>query len=454
MKVDYKPTIEDSALSVDEGVSDPFAVDLFSDRSFGAGTAAATAADTGTVSSDEVSWITHLPRVTATELQASAAIAALPTWFYRDLEQASTNILSRFSNTPADQIVFHLVDVRETDLSADLSGGDAVYLSFTSEPGNTVLTLALDPHFCVMIIDRVLGGAGEPPNSLRSLTTAELAVVEFLCLNLTNEVNRQLAEPLLRLRSVSELPPRVRATSASRGLVVSLRVDLGNTTGVVHASLSGESLPQLDTAQRSLLNEEDQARRYADVVPDVSLSVLVGNTDLALEDFAQLEPGDVMALERQSLRRRAGAFVGPIVVRVGAGEESLITGELINEGSRISPRDEFATSVCLQLRVNSLKFEAASRFAGRSPMPEEIEPAEPTGEANQIDNVMLTVRVELAARRLRLDELVRLRTNQILDLGCNPTDPVDLLVDERRVARGELVDLEGRLGVRITQVLG
>jgi type III secretion protein Q len=46
-----------------------------------------------------------------------------------------------------------------------------------------------------------------------------------------------------------------------------------------------------------------------------------------------------------------------------------------------------------------------------------------------------------------------LRVNQILDLGCKATDPVDLIVDGRRIARGELVDIEGRLGVRITQVL-
>lgn len=87
-------------------------------------------------------------------------------------------------------------------------------------------------------------------------------------------------------------------------------------------------------------------------------------------------------------------------------------------------------------------------------MEEEAENAEAIAEgASLIEAVMLTVRVELAARRLRLDELSRLRANQILDLGCKATDPVDLIVDGRRIARGELVDIEGRLGVRITQVL-
>ena len=77
----------------------------------------------------------------------------------------------------------------------------------------------------------------------------------------------------------------------------------------------------------------------------------------------------------------------------------------------------------------------------------------PGGEEALIDAVMVSVRVELAARRLQLDELSRLRKNQILDLGCNATDPVDLVVEGRRIASGELVDIEGRLGVRITKVL-
>ena len=67
-------------------------------------------------------------------------------------------------------------------------------------------------------------------------------------------------------------------------------------------------------------------------------------------------------------------------------------------------------------------------------------------------SLLLTVHVELAARRIRLDELAQLRPGQVIELGCKATDPVDLVTEERRVARGELVDIEGRLGVRITQV--
>jgi type III secretion system YscQ/HrcQ family protein len=71
-----------------------------------------------------------------------------------------------------------------------------------------------------------------------------------------------------------------------------------------------------------------------------------------------------------------------------------------------------------------------------------------------LDELLLTVRVELGARRISLDELARMRAGQVLELGCRATDPVELIAEDRRIARGELVDIEGRLGVRITQLLG
>ncbi len=74
--------------------------------------------------------------------------------------------------------------------------------------------------------------------------------------------------------------------------------------------------------------------------------------------------------------------------------------------------------------------------------------------AVSLDGLMITVRVELAARMLRLDEVGMLRAGQILELGCAATDLVSLSVEGHRIARGELVDIEGHLGVRLTQVLG
>ena len=50
--------------------------------------------------------------------------------------------------------------------------------------------------------------------------------------------------------------------------------------------------------------------------------------------------------------------------------------------------------------------------------------------------------------------MIRLREGQILRLPRAATDPVDLVVNGRVFARGQLVEVEGELGVRILQLAG
>lgn len=62
--------------------------------------------------------------------------------------------------------------------------------------------------------------------------------------------------------------------------------------------------------------------------------------------------------------------------------------------------------------------------------------------------------VELGRVELTADEVISLRPGQLIELGRAPTDPVDLVVDGRVLAKGELVEIEGQLGVRIQSLTG
>ena len=73
-------------------------------------------------------------------------------------------------------------------------------------------------------------------------------------------------------------------------------------------------------------------------------------------------------------------------------------------------------------------------------------------EGEALGGLLLTLRVQMAARRARLEELSQLRVGQVLPLGRTASDPVDLVIDGRRIAEGELVEIEGSLGVRVTEI--
>lgn len=55
--------------------------------------------------------------------------------------------------------------------------------------------------------------------------------------------------------------------------------------------------------------------------------------------------------------------------------------------------------------------------------------------------------------QLTADEVIRLRAGQIIELGRSPVDPVDLVVAGKLLAKGELVEIDGALGVKILKLV-
>ncbi len=69
-------------------------------------------------------------------------------------------------------------------------------------------------------------------------------------------------------------------------------------------------------------------------------------------------------------------------------------------------------------------------------------------------DVAAPVVVELGRIRLNAAQVVRLKKGQVLRLARGPTDPVDLVVNGKLLGRGELVEVDGELGVRLIHVVG
>lgn len=63
------------------------------------------------------------------------------------------------------------------------------------------------------------------------------------------------------------------------------------------------------------------------------------------------------------------------------------------------------------------------------------------------------VRIELGRCELTESEAADVRAGSVIALDALANDPVDILVDGRRIARGEVLVLEDKLCVRIAEVL-
>jgi type III secretion protein Q len=312
----------------------------------------------------------------------------------------------------------------------------------------------------------MLGGESDAPEPPRRLSPTELAAVEFLWLSLIRELHQATSAPVWRLDGVSceppaQSPPRDRERqddspqtddgideqSNARAVVATFALRFGSLHGLVNFYFTRDALGALEGLRYSSLFAEGergaQLKTYTSVAPDVRLRPVLGETDVTASDIAHLEPGDVVVVARPHARLEGGRLSGRLEVSLGDGAAAVLSGRIETTGDEAT-----------QLLIERIGRGGELHGTERGSMEQEQTGDDSNESAIALEEILLTVRVELAHRRLSLDELARLRVGQLLPLDCQPTDPVDLVADGRRIARGELVEIEGRLGVRITQVTG
>ncbi len=78
------------------------------------------------------------------------------------------------------------------------------------------------------------------------------------------------------------------------------------------------------------------------------------------------------------------------------------------------------------------------------------------GDATNIDllmDVSLKVTVELGRTRMMLRQVLELQHGSVIELERLAGDPVDIFVNERLIGRGEVVVVDDKFGVKITELV-
>ncbi|MBK8872029.1 MAG: flagellar motor switch protein FliN [Elusimicrobia bacterium] len=95
--------------------------------------------------------------------------------------------------------------------------------------------------------------------------------------------------------------------------------------------------------------------------------------------------------------------------------------------------------------VRSVKLADLTPSPGGEALPTNIAP---------LMDISLRVSVVLGETRMVLGELLKLGVGSVVELDRAAGDPIDILVNERLYARGELVAVGESFGVRITEIVG
>jgi flagellar motor switch protein FliN len=81
---------------------------------------------------------------------------------------------------------------------------------------------------------------------------------------------------------------------------------------------------------------------------------------------------------------------------------------------------------------------------------------DPSGGERSLDllhGVEMTVTVELGRTKMLLRDLLALQTGSVIELDRAAGSPVDVLINDNLLARGEVVVLDDEFGVRILDIV-
>jgi flagellar motor switch protein FliN len=103
-------------------------------------------------------------------------------------------------------------------------------------------------------------------------------------------------------------------------------------------------------------------------------------------------------------------------------------------------------------KPETAKPETASPAAAAAPPSPVNDSQTGAGKLDLLMDVQLVMTMRFGARKLLLREVLDLNPGSVIELDRKIQEPVDLLLDGKLVARGEVVVIEGNYGLRVTDV--
>jgi flagellar motor switch/type III secretory pathway protein FliN len=280
--------------------------------------------------------------------------------------------------------------------------------------GNDRATLGVEPGLAAALLERILA---RPFSLTRDATELEPAVAGALAA-LAVEVARRLAREPVELSS----EPRYDASTLRAD--VTLRFD-----GRAYAAYALLALSPMPTAERPRVELE--------TLGDLELAIpLVIALSLASPgELTRLAPGTAFVPGERAWVDARG--IGRAVLCAALGERGVWV-DLPSDGRLV------------------LTEELAELAPDRPDSGDAMAEADDVNEtlANAALEAPVVVRVELGTVSMTATDWARLRPGDVVETGRRIAEPVLLRIAGRVVARGELCDVDGEVGVRVRELIG
>jgi type III secretion system YscQ/HrcQ family protein len=344
--------------------------------------------------------------------------------------------------------------------------GDPSFLTVLA-PGalKSRVVMEVELSFAHNLVDMLLGGAGETVG-LRPLTDIEEGVMSFVVLESIKALAPALESsfPRMRLEAVARGVDEVAAKLGDDDLVVVVQMNaaVGPYAGIVRvvmppAVLNATEEGRGGAEKRTRLRSDTRMNRKLLSTVRTWLRAEIGQAEIASADLEYIRVKDVVLLDALSARPDHGE-PGTATLRVGLGGSRVEAEVFVEDGQYKARIKDFILGEPAFQRVLPSATENETFTNPENEMPPESEgdmddANKPEG-GDLLADIPLQLAVELARVPVTADEVVALKVGQVIELHRSPGEPVELSVNGKVVARGELVEVEGQLGVRVLSLAG
>lgn len=194
-------------------------------------------------------------------------------------------------------------------------------INFSPLKGNILLEMATNIGYAM--VDRMLGGLGEPLAKSREFSEIELLIIERLltvCVNLLREPWKNVVELSPRLERIETNSQFAQMISPSEMIaIITINIKIGDVEGLMNVCLPYITLDQvmdkLNTKFWYSSQQEKEEISYSDMVENllekapIPVKAVLGNSSFSVSDFSGLRVGDIIRLDTK-VEDELSIFVG------------------------------------------------------------------------------------------------------------------------------------------------
>ena len=196
-------------------------------------------------------------------------------------------------------------------------------INFAPLKGNIILEIASNLGYAM--VDRMLGGEGEPLEKTREFSEIELLIIERIltvCVNLLHEPWENVVDIHPRLERIETNSQFAQIISPSEMIaIVTINIKIGDVEGLMNVCLPyltlEDIMDKLNTKYWYSTMQDKDEQQYVDAIETliskapIPMKAVLGNSTISVSEFSGLQVGDIIRLDTK-VNQELDVFVGNI----------------------------------------------------------------------------------------------------------------------------------------------